>query len=70
MDMAVNIHHKIYSMQRILIHIKANSFVKYGHLHPEYAANLVVSGEYYHCHWILLRAGPDSRNDPITVKKW
>ena len=38
-------------MQRILIHVKNTSFVKSGHIHPEYVANLV----YYHCHWILLQ---------------
>ena len=27
---------------------KNNRFVKYGHLHAEYAANVVVSSEYYH----------------------
>ena len=41
-------------MQRILIHIKANPFVKYGPLLPQYAAILVASSEYYHFHWILL----------------
>ena len=41
-------------MKMILIHIKYGPSVKYDHLHPEYAANLVASSEYYHCHWILL----------------
>ena len=36
----VSIFHKIYSMQRILIHIQSRS--------------LVASSEYYHCHWSLL----------------
>ena len=36
--MVVSILHKIYSMQRILIH-KANPFVEYGPLHAEHAAN-------------------------------
>ena len=31
-----------------------NPFVKYSHLHTEYAANLVASSKYYHCHWIML----------------
>ena len=52
-DLVANIY-KIYSMQRILIRIKNNTFVKYDNLHPEYAAKLVASSEYYHCHWILL----------------
>ena len=39
----------IYSMKIILIHKKYNPFVKYGHLHPEYAGNLVTNSEYYHC---------------------
>ena len=52
----VSILHKIYSMQIIPIHINSlNHFVEYGHLHPEYTANLVASGEYYHCYWILLK---------------
>ena len=46
--------HKIYSMQRILIHIKADLFVKCAHLHPGYAANLVARSRYYHCHWTEL----------------
>ena len=54
MGLGVNILHKIYPMQIIIIHVKANSFVKYGHLLPEYATNLVASCEYYHYHWILL----------------
>ena len=53
-DLIVSILHKIYWMQRILIHIKKNDFVKDGHLLPEYAANLVASSKYYNCHWILL----------------
>ena len=44
----------IYIYIYISIYIKANPFVKYGKLHPEYAANLVASGEYYHCHWKVL----------------
>ena len=50
--MAVSIPHKIYSMRKVLNHKKANPFVKYGHLHLEYAANLMASGEYYYCHWV------------------
>ena len=42
-------------MQRIFIHINANPFGKYGHLHPKYAVNLVASNEYSHYHWILLQ---------------
>ena len=40
-------------MQRIVIHIKADRFLKYGHLHLEYAAKLsvasttIVTGCYY-----------------------
>ena len=37
-------------MQRILIDKKVNPFVEYGHFHPQYAANLVASSDYYHCH--------------------
>ena len=51
--LVVNILHKICSTLRILIHIKANPFVKYYQLHQEYAANLVASSEYYHYHWVL-----------------
>ena len=54
-DLIVSILHKIYSMQRILIHIKNNFFVICAPLHPEYAANLVASRGYYHCHWVLLQ---------------
>ena len=36
-------------MQRILIRIKADLFVKCVHLHPGYAANLVATSRYYHC---------------------
>ena len=54
----VSLVHKLYSMQMILIHIKANPFVKYGHLFPEYAASLVAYSEYYYCHWILQTAKP------------
>ena len=43
MDLDVRILRGIYSMHQILIQIKANPFVKYGHLLPEYAANLVAS---------------------------
>ena len=53
----VGIPHKIYSMQRILIHKKADLFVKCAHLHPGYAANLVARSRYYHCHWTLLSNG-------------
>ena len=53
-DLVVNILHKIYLMQRILIYIKANPVVEFGHLQPENAANLVTSSKYYHCHWIPL----------------
>ena len=49
----VGIPHKLYSMQRILIHIKADLFVKCAHLHPGYAANLVARSRYYHCHWAV-----------------
>ena len=54
-DSIVGIPHKIYSMQRILTHIKSRSdlFVKCAHLHPGYAANLVARSRYYHCHWTL-----------------
>ena len=54
-DSIVGVPRKIYSMQRILINKKADLFVKYAHLHPWYAANLVARGRYYHCHWTLLR---------------
>ena len=53
-DSIVGIPHKIYSMQRILIHIKADLFVKCAHLHPVYAGNLVARSRYYHCHWTVL----------------
>ena len=53
-DSIVGIDNKIYSMQRILIHIKADLFVKCAHLHPGYAANLVARSRFYHCHWTLL----------------
>ena len=52
-DSIVGIPHKIYSMQRILICIKNDLFVKCAHLHPGYAANLVARERYYHCHWTL-----------------
>ena len=53
-DSIVGIPHKIYSMQRILIHIKSRSLkCKCAHLHSGYAANLVARSRYYHCHWIL-----------------
>ena len=52
--LVVSIIHKIHSLQRILILIRSHPFVKYGHLHPEYAANLMASDEYNHCHRILL----------------
>ena len=45
-------------MQRILIHIKSNLFVKCAHLHPGYAVNLVARSRYYHCHWTLLMQLP------------
>ena len=45
-------------MQMILIHIKANPFVKYGQLFPEYVTNLVAHSEYYYCHWILHTTEP------------
>ena len=41
-------------MQRILIHLKVDLFVKSTHLHPGYAANLVARSRYYHCHWTVL----------------
>ena len=53
-DSMVGIPHKIYSMQRILIHIKGDLFVKCAHLHPGYARNLVARSQYYHCHWTIL----------------
>ena len=53
-DSIVRIPHKIYSMPRILIHIKADLFVICAHLHPGCAANLVVRSRYYHCHWTVL----------------
>ena len=53
-DSIVGIPHKIYSMQRILIHIKTDPFVKCAHLHSGYAAHLVARSRYYHCHWTLL----------------
>ena len=53
-DSIVGTPHKIYSMQRILIHIKSRSLVKCAHLHPGYAANLVARSWYYHCRWTLL----------------
>ena len=43
--MVVSILHKSYLMQRILINIKSHPFIKYGHLHPDYAANLVACSE-------------------------
>ena len=52
----VGIPPKIYSMQIILIHIKADLFVKCAHLHPGYAANLVARSRYYHCHRTVLNA--------------
>ena len=52
-DLIVGIPHKIYSMQRILIHIISRSLC-WAHLHPGYAANLVARSWYYHCHWTLL----------------
>ena len=53
-DSIVSIPHKIYSIQRILIHTKADLFVKCAHLHPGYAANLVARIRYYHCQWTVL----------------
>ena len=54
-DSIVGIPHKIYSMQKNLIHIKkANLFVKCAHMHPGYAANLVDRNRYYYCHWTVL----------------
>ena len=41
-------------MQRILIHIKSQFFVKCAHLHQGYATKLVVRSRYYHCHWTVL----------------
>ena len=43
MDLVIRIIRRMYSMQRILIHKKANIFVKYGHLLLAFAANLVAS---------------------------
>ena len=37
-DSIVGIPYKIYSMQRILIHIKTDLFVKCAHLHPGYCS--------------------------------
>ena len=55
LDLVVSILHKIYSLQRTLIHIVDKKPTPlYGHLHPEYVAILVVSSEHYHCHEILL----------------
>ena len=48
MNLIATILHKIYSMKKINPH-KKQSLVKYGQLHPEYAANLVASSKYYHC---------------------
>ena len=55
-DIVVSILHKTYLIEWVLIHIKSQSLcqIGYGHLHPEYAAYMVASSEYYHCHWILL----------------
>ena len=64
LDLIVGIPHKIYSMQRILIHIKADLFVKCAHLYPGYAANLVARSRYYHCHWTLLS------EHPMEVMSW
>ena len=44
----------IFAMQIIVIHIKADFFVKCAHLHPGYAANLVARRRYYHCQWTVL----------------
>ena len=41
-----------------LIHIRSKSFVEYGYLQPEYAANLVISSEHYRCHLILSQLPP------------
>ena len=53
-DSIVGIPHKIYSMQRILIHIKSRSLCWMCPSAPGYAANLVARGRYYHCYWTLL----------------
>ena len=56
-DLVLSILHKIYSMQRIVTHIKKPipllNMAIYMHLHPEYAVNLVASSEYYHSHWTI-----------------
>ena len=44
-DLVVSIFHKIYPMQIISNHIKANTFVEYGHLPPRYSANQLASSE-------------------------
>ena len=71
-DLVVSIRHKIYLMQRILIHKRANSFV--GHLHPQYAANLVACSVYYHIvtrsYWILLGTKGESRSKYKNVHSW
>ena len=51
-DLVVSVLHKIYSMQRILIHIKANPFVKYGTQSMQWtwwpvASTTIVTGSYY-----------------------
>ena len=59
-----NVKHRLgckYSSQNIFnaknfnLHKKqTNPVVEFVHLHPDYAANLVTSSKYYHCHWIPL----------------
>ena len=66
-DSIVGIPHKIYSMQKNLIHIKANLFVKCAHLHPGYAANLVARSRYYHCHWTVFPAQRASNAENVSI---
>ena len=70
-DSIVGIPHKIYSMQRILIHIIIDLFVKCAHLHPGYTANLVARSRYYHCHWtLLIRHVYESKWHQLTHWGW
>ena len=50
-DLVVSIFHKIYPMQIISNHIKANTFVEYGHL-PQGIPR--TSWPVASCHWILI----------------
>ena len=69
-DSIVGIPHKINSMQRILIHLKNDLFVKYAHLHPGCAANLVARSRYYHCHWTVLDSSITYRHAWWHTKLW